>query len=285
MKYNDQSTMDKINRKLNNKYIGVGPMLLIGVIAVIIIYYYIFSSLGNNDDGSASSMKIFFETTLWLLFIVLLLLNGISYIFGIDLLKTVDMNFGTDRGHLLDDKGQRLTEGEDGDTDDEGDDDDELRIMLKEQDFHLPENKYNYDDAKAVCKAYGARLATYDEMSKALDKGADWCTYGWSDDQMALFPTQMEKWERLQKQKGHEQDCGRPGVNGAYVNDPAMNYGANCFGSKPSVTNADVQKMRNKSEIHKTKKELEFDERVKFWKGKTNEIAMSPFNHDNWSML
>ena len=171
----DKTKLEEITGKLHNKYIGVGPMLLIGIIALIIIYYYIFSSLGNNDDGSASGIKVFFETTLWLLFIVLLLLNGVSYIFGIDLIKTLNLNFDSERGHI-DDSGQRLTEGEDEDTDTDTDDDDELRIMLKDQVFHLPENKYNYDDAKAVCKAYGARLASYDEMSEAYDKGADWCT-------------------------------------------------------------------------------------------------------------
>ena len=271
-----RSKMDKITGKLHNKYIGVGPMLLIGIIAIIIIYYYIFSSLGNNDDGSASGLKIFFETILWLLFIVLLLLNGISYIFGIDLLKTLDTNIGSERGHI-DDTGQGLTEG--------AEDDSELKIMLKEQVFHLPENKYNYDDAKAVCKAYGSRLASYDEVSRAYDKGADWCTYGWSDNQMALFPTQKEKWENLQKLKGHEKDCGRPGINGGYIYDATMNYGANCFGSKPSIRKSDSEKMRETPIIRKTKKELEFEERVKYWKGKTKEIAMAPFNHDNWSML
>ena len=268
----------KLNDKLKNKYIGIGPILLIGSIALIIIYYYIFSSLGNNDDGSGSGLKVFFETTLWLLFIVLLLLNGISYIFGIDIVKTLDINFGSKKGNL-DDRGKQLT-GEE-----ESEDLDDLKIMLKEQVFHLPENKYKYEDAKAVCKAYGARLATYAEMSKAYDKGADWCTYGWSDEQMALFPTQEEKWERLQKMKGHEQDCGRPGINGGYIYDDTMKYGVNCYGAKKSVTEGDVRRMREKAEIHKTKKELEFDQRVNYWKGKTKEITMAPFNHTNWSML
>jgi hypothetical protein len=266
----DKSELEKINDKLHNKYIGVGPLLLIGSIALIIIYYYIFSSLGNNDDGSSSGIKVFFETTLWLLFIVLLLLNGVSYIFGIDLMKTLNLNIGSDRGHI-------------DDTDDE--EEVELKIMLKDQVFHLPENKYNYDDAKAVCKAYGARLASYDEVSNAYDKGADWCTYGWSDNQMALFPTQKEKWDNLQKMKGHEKDCGRPGINGGYIYDVNMNYGANCFGSKPSIRKSDVEKMRETPMINKTKKEMEFDDRVKYWKGKTKEISMAPFNHDNWSML
>jgi hypothetical protein len=122
-------------------------------------------------------------------------------------------------------------------------------------------------------------------MSKAYDKGADWCTYGWSDDQMALFPTQKEKWERLQKIKGHEKDCGRPGINGGYIYDPNMKYGANCYGPKKPITEREARRMRQKPEIHKTKKELEFDQRVSFWKSKIKDITMSPFNHNNWSMF
>jgi hypothetical protein len=67
MDYTNEMTykneMDRISGKLQNKYIGVEPMLFLAVIALIIVYYYIFSSLGNNEDGSASSIKIFIETT------------------------------------------------------------------------------------------------------------------------------------------------------------------------------------------------------------------------------
>ena len=34
---------------------------------------------------------------------------------------------------------------------------------------------------------------------------------------MALFPTQYKSWKKLQKQKGRENDCGRPGINGGYI--------------------------------------------------------------------
>ena len=57
MDYTNETTykneMDRISGKLQNKYIGVEPMLFLAVIALIIIYYYIFSSLGNNEDGSS----------------------------------------------------------------------------------------------------------------------------------------------------------------------------------------------------------------------------------------
>jgi hypothetical protein len=253
-------------------------MLLLVVIALIIIYYFVFSSLGNNEDGSSSPIKVFVETVLWLLFIILLLLNGISYIFGIDLLKSLDSNFGSERS-LTDD------EDDEDDEDDDDDDDDDIKLVLNDQVFHLPENKYSYDDAKAICKAYDARLATLDEMNEAYEKGADWCTYGWSADQMALYPTQTDKWKKLQKKKGHEQDCGRPGINGGYIYDLSMEYGANCYGRRPSISKSDAEKMREEPIYKKNKNELEFDQRVNYWHGKLGEIAMAPFNHDNWSMI
>jgi hypothetical protein len=264
-----KTEMDKIAGQLHNKYIGVEPMLLIGIIALIIIYYYIFSSLGNNDDGSSSAIKVFVEILLWLSFIVLLLLNGVSYIFGVDLIQTLNATFITEYP----------------DSRDLNKEDINLVTVLNKQVFHLPENKYTYDDAKAICKAYDSRLATYDDMSKAYDSGADWCSYGWSADQMALFPTQQDKWDSLQKLKGHEQDCGHPGVNGGYIFDPSMNYGVNCYGHKPTITPAEADQMRDSPFYNKTAAELKFEDKVNYWRNKLSQIDLAPFNHDNWSML
>lgn len=267
-----KTNLDRWTDKLENKYIGIEPMLLIGIIAILIIYYYIFSSLGDNSEGSVTSdIKSFFETILWLLFIILLLLNGITYIFGIDIIKTIKNLLGqTDEtsNNTINEK-----------------DKDGIKILLKEQVFHVPQNKYNYEDAKAVCNAYDARLATYDEVNQAFNKGGDWCSYGWSEGQMALYPTQKEKWEKLQKNKGHEKDCGRPGVNGGYMDDAALKFGVNCYGSKPSITEQDAQHMRETPAYIKNKKEKEFDNKVDYWRSKLSQIQLAPFNHDNWSML
>ena len=270
----NKSQLDKWGDRLQNKYIGIEPMLLIGVIALIIIYYYIFSSLGNNEDGTSSSVKVFFETILWFLFIVLILLNGITYIFGIDLIKTLKKLFGyTDEDSKV--SGDDLSE----------DDKAGIKIMLKEQVFHVPENKYSYDDAGAICKAYKSRLATYDEVDQAFNKGADWCSYGWSAGQMALFPTQKEKWEKLQKMAGHEKDCGRTGINGGYMEDATLQFGVNCYGRKPSITPQEAQRMSETPIYQKNKKEVEFDSKVDAWRNKISQIELAPFNHNNWSML
>lgn len=266
------SEIDRFERKLQNKYIGFKPLLLLGVIALIIIYYYIFSSLGNNDDGSSSAFKVFVETVLWLLFIVLLLLNGVSYIFGIDLLKTINASFGGEKD------GEDLAEGD-------LLDDDKIKVVLMDQVFNLSDKKYNYKDAQAVCQAYDARLATFDEMNTAFDKGADWCTASWSNDQMALYPTQKEKWEKLQKRPGHEKECGHPGVNGGYDKNVNALYGVNCYGPRPSIDKEEAERMRATPFFTKNQNELAFDSRVNYWRSKLNEITMAPFNHDNWSML
>lgn len=253
-------------KNFQKKYIGIEPMLLITVIALLIIYYYVFSSLGNNEDGQASSIKVFFETILWLLFIILLLLNGISYIFGIDIIKSFKRLFGYEEVlHPLEK--------------------DVFKLALREQVFHLPEQKFSYDDAIAACNAYDARLANFDEVNNAYNSGADWCSYGWSDNQMALYPTQKEKWEELQKKAGHEKDCGRPGVNGGYIQNIDTKYGANCFGNKPNITPDDSVRMRSKPKFKKNIKEQNFDKRVDFWRNNIASIEIAPFNHDNWSML
>jgi hypothetical protein len=252
------------------KTIGAEPMLLIAVIAIIIVYYFVFASLGNNEDGTASALKLFIEHTLWVFFVVLLLLNGISYIFGIDIIATIKDFIG----YRPEQKGGEAVV-----------DDDKVKIRMKEQVFHLPENTYTYEDAKAVCMAYDGRLASYDDLNAAYKKGADWCSYGWSEGQMALFPTQREKWKKLQKTPGHEHDCGRTGINGGYIDDAAQKYGVNCFGSKPNITKEEVNRMINTPIYQKNKKETNFDTKVDYWRGRLNQILVAPFNHNNWSVL
>ena len=53
--------------------------------------------------------------------------------------------------------------------------------------FHVPNNIYNYEEAKAICKAYDSELATYDQIEDAYNKGANWCSYGWSEGQLSFI--------------------------------------------------------------------------------------------------
>jgi len=97
--------------------------------------------------------------------------------------------------------------------------------------FHV-QGQFDYSMARAVCKSYGAQLATYDQISQSHKKGAEWCEYGWSEDSMVLYPTQYKSWEKF-KASEEPQRCGIPGVNGGYNNDTSQQLGANCYGKKP----------------------------------------------------
>ena len=83
--------------------------------------------------------------------------------------------------------------------------------------INVPGNKFSYHDAKAVCKSMDAEMATYEQLREAQRTGASWCSYGWSKDQLGLYPTSQSDFLKLQKKEGHEYDCGLPGVNGGYV--------------------------------------------------------------------
>jgi len=158
-------------------------------------------------------------------------------------------------------------------------------LTLKQQVFHISDNKYNYEDSKAICKAYGGRLANYKELNDSYNEGADWCGFGWSEGQMALYPTQTEKWNTLQGIKGHEHDCGRPGINGGYIDNPNVRFGVNCYGYKPSITPEEAQTMLNTPLYPKTNSEIEFDKKVEYWRNKIHDIIVAPFNHTNWSVV
>ena len=64
-----------------------------------------------------------------------------------------------------------------------------LTLRRKEV-FNIDNNAFTYNQAKKVCKAYGAKLATYGQVAVAQKNGANWCNYGWSANKMALYPIQ-----------------------------------------------------------------------------------------------
>ena len=158
-------------------------------------------------------------------------------------------------------------------------------IKIKPQVFNIPGNNYDYLNANALCLAYGARLANYSEIEDAYNRGGEWCNYGWSEGQMALFPTQMSSYKKLQKTKGHEHDCGRPGINGGYIANPNVKFGVNCYGYKPEITTLEEKMMSTVSPFPMSMEDILLEKRVEYWKGQLNDILISPFNHEYWSKI
>ena len=277
---NTTSTTDPVNMyNYLNSYI-LNPMVFI-IILLIVVAYYVFSSsldsgssgapgLGNGDDGS-SVMGIIIVAIL----VVLIIINAFQYFFSINVTAYIQDLFSptTKVDIVVDQSTYQSTSYEPTSV---------PEIKFKKQVFNIPGNYYDYDNAKALCKAYGANLATYDQIEKAYGSGAEWCNYGWSADQLALFPTQQKTYDRLQTIPGHENDCGRPGVNGGYIANPNIKYGVNCYGNKPKITSEEEELMKTSSPYPETAKDLAFQKRVDFWKNKVDEILVSPFNYNTW---
>lgn len=140
--------------------------------------------------------------------------------------------------------------------------------------FHVP-GQYDYQNAKALCKAYNGKLATYDEINAAFKRGADWCDYGWSADNMALFPTQKKTWEKYQETDLYKTYCGRPGINGGYNNNLSQPLGANCYAPKPPQSGA----------IIAPPVPSPVDARVQYWASQLPTLKVSPFNYSDWNEL
>ena len=100
---------------------------------------------------------------------------------------------------------------------------------------------------------------------------------------MALFPTQYKHWERLQKIKGHENDCGRPGVNGGYIDNPNVRFGVNCYGHRPKITPLETEIMEATPDYPITRQQQKFNRRVEYWKERIQDILVSPFSPNSWS--
>ena len=156
---------------------------------------------------------------------------------------------------------------------------------LNKEVFNIPGNHYSYDDARLMCKAMKADLATYDQIESAYNSGAEWCNYGWSEGQMALFPIQKKTYNKLQKVEGHENDCGRPGINGGYFEDSSLRFGVNCYGIKPEINEPSEKLMDNMTFFPQSKKDLEMKEKLDFLKTKINDIIISPFNVKKWRQV
>ena len=132
-----------------------------------------------------------------------------------------------------------------------------------------------------MCKAYDSRLATYEEIENAYESGGEWCAYGWSEGQMAYFPTQKSTFDELQKTVRQKNNCGRPGVNGGYMANPNLRFGVNCYGVKPEMKNTD-EALMSASKVPHTTRQQTIKSSTKIQK-KIDEITISGFNYNSWN--
>ena len=266
---NPVNMYDYMTPSLNNP-------VLIAIIMLSIVVVVLFS-LGNGSENIAMNGESSGQS-LWVIIIIVILIglivNGVfQYFFSVSITTYVRDIFSNNPKIDIDVKKLDPLNSEI-----------HAPVLFQStpQVFNIPENTYDYESAQALCKAYDARLATYKEVEDAYENGGEWCNYGWSEGQMALFPTQQKTFDGLQKIKGHENDCGRPGVNGGYIANSNAKFGVNCYGKKPKMGKEEEELMENVSPFPVTEEDLEFQRKVNSYKNKIDDILVSPFNYKSW---
>lgn len=272
---NTTTTTDPVNMYNNLNNFILNPMVFIIIILTVVSYYAFSSSLGNDNLGTSEESKGggIFVVIIIIILVILILVNALQYFFSINVTAYVQGLFTpkTTVDIVVDQSTYQPTPVPE--------------IKFKKQVFNIPGNYYTYDNAKALCTAYGAELASYDQIEKAYNNGAEWCNYGWSDNQLALFPTQKKTYDTLQTIPGHENDCGRTGVNGGYIANPNVKFGVNCYGYKPKITSDEEELMKTSSPYPETPQDIAFQKKVDLMKTKLDEILVSPFNNNTWGEI
>ena len=276
---NTTTTINPVNMyDYVNSYFS-NPIVITTVLLVIIAYFVLSSSLGNSTtdavNGNMNAGSSVMEFIVIAILVVLIAINAFQYFFSINVTAFVQGLFTpkTTVDIVVDQSTYQSGAAP------------VPEIRLYKQVFNIPGNNYDYDNAKALCRAYGSDLATYDQIEKAYNNGAEWCNYGWSANQLALFPTQKQTYDHLQTIDGHQNDCGRTGVNGGYIANPKIKFGVNCYGYKPKMTSEEDELMKTSSPYPETMKDIAFQKRIDYWKNQVSDILVSPFNHTSWAAL
>jgi hypothetical protein len=270
---NTTTTTDPVNMyNYLNTYL-MNPIVFVIIILIVVAYYAFSSTLGTGNQGTNTNGGGVFGVIIVVVLVILILVNALQYFFSINVTAYIQGLFTpkTTVDIVVDQSTYQPTPVPE--------------IKFRKQVFNIPGNYYSYDNAKALCKAYGAELATYDQIEKAYNNGAEWCNYGWSANQLALFPTQKKTYDTLQTIPGHENDCGRTGINGGYIANPNVKFGVNCYGNKPKITSEEEELMKTASPYPETKEDIAFQKKVDFMKNNLEEVLVSPFNRDMWSEL
>jgi len=191
------------------------------------------------------------EWVLFLCFLCIIGVIGTQYFLGVELTTTLSSLFSKPEidVDIVNDKDTDSTHKNDGHKPPEA--------------YHI-NGQFDYSMARSICKAYDATLATLSQIKDSYQKGGEWCDYGWSEDNMVLYPTQESTWKKYQD--GKKDQCGIPGINGGYNHRLHQRLGVNCYGVKP-----DGKMPIQVSSVEK--------------KTVPKQGTVSPFNYNAWSQF
>ena len=163
---NTTSTVEPVNMYDTINTFMLSPGILIILFLIIVAYFIIFSSLGNNPDNSDSKTSKVMGTLIVIILIVLIIFNAFQYFLNVNITAYA-------RGWLTPHKQIDIVVNKQ-----QREQPPVPEIRFRKQVFNIPGNHYNYENAKAICRAYGSDLATYSQMEKAYKNGGEWCNYG-----------------------------------------------------------------------------------------------------------
>ncbi len=265
---NDEYSTVKTNTVNINSVTYILSFLAIIVLFVFVSFFNttVFNKSNSDSDNPMYKLIEILMISFALVITMMVLLN---YLLGIDI--TANLEIGDDATPEV----EIVVENEVQEA--------PAIIQRQKEVFHLPQNIYKYKDAKAVCKAYDSELADIKDIEKAYKNGAEWCSYGWSKNEMALFPTQYKTWEKLQKNSKYKNICGRPGINGGHVNNKDIKLGVNCYGYKPQINSKNRKYMDNLTLYPNNLNNSVKDKELQYYKNNINNIIVAPFNSYSWN--
>jgi len=270
--YSDKEKEEVFKDFLNNikEYIDKPTSIFVTGFVIIALYVIMFLFRIPMSRETKPFFIYFIESLAWILFIIIAFVDFFKYVLGISITDMLS----------------KLMNPEEEKKEEKKEDKPAPKPIDTNEVFNISNNLYTYEDAQAICGSYGAKLATYDQIEGAYQNGAEWCNYGWSDGQMAFFPTQKATWTELQKYPKHKNDCGRPGVNGGYIHNPHVKFGVNCYGKKPKANPQDLSKLnaQGKSLFPKSEADVALDKKVEYWKQNGDKmLKLNSFNNVKWS--
>ena len=277
---------ESIANYISDPFSAFTTAMFLGIFYVIIYLFRI-----PTEAGVKPIFISLVENTSWILLVAILIVDFFKHVLGISLYDLFPfLNFSSKtlpKEEAVEEPAKKCKEESE---------EEAPTVDPNAEVFNVSNNLYTYGDAQAICASYDAKLATYDQIEAAYNNGAEWCNYGWSEGQMALFPTQKSTWQKLQdmdnkntsckKKRSVKNNCGRPGVNGGYFENPHIKFGVNCFGKKPKATDADLKQIADKQNVvyPKTPEEIELDKKVAYWKKHADEkLNINSYNTHAWS--
>ena len=98
---------------------------------------------------------------------------------------------------------------------------------------------------------------------------------------MAVYPTQKETFEKLQKgPSANRNACGKIGINGGYFDNPELRFGVNCYGKRPSKSTNELE--QGGVQLPANPEEIEYDKKVQKYREQLATTTVLPFNRGHW---